>query len=109
VKAPKTTKRASLPRACDFTREFAKDWHRLERAGRFDLTRMKRAMMMLIANDEPLGAEWLDHPLKSQWAGHRECHAGGGFLLIYHVNEEAGPGGTIVFVRAGTHAELFRE
>jgi len=109
VKPPKKNKRAALPRACDFSRQFAKDWHRLERAGRFDLSRMKQAMMLLVANDEPLGPEWLDHPLKGEWAGHRECHAGGDFLLIYHVDDKAGPGGTIVFVRAGSHADLFRE
>jgi mRNA interferase YafQ len=109
LKPPKKNKRAALPRACDFTKEFAKDWHRLERAGRFDLVRMKQAMLLLVANDGPLGPEWLDHPLKGEWAGYRECHVGGDFLLIYHLNDMAGPGGTIVFVRAGTHAELFRE
>lgn len=108
MKPPKKDKRASLPRACDFSKEFAKDWHRLARAGRFDLARVKRAMVLLVANDEPLGPEWLDHPLKGDWAGHRECHAGGNFLLIYHINDK-GPGGSIVFVRAGTHAELFQE
>lgn len=109
MKTPKKSKRTHLPRACDFSRQFVKDWQRLERAGRFDLVRMKRAMVLLVANDEPLGPEWLDHPLRGEWAGHREYHAGGDFLLIYHVNEKAGPGGTIVFVRAGTHAELFGE
>lgn len=102
-------KRAALQRACDFTKAFAKDWQRLSKTGRFDLGRMKEAMLLLVANDRPLGPEWLDHPLKGEWAGHRECHAGGDFLLIYHVNDKAGPGGTIVFVRAGTHADLFRE
>lgn len=104
----KKDKRAPLPRACDFSKQFVKDWHRLLRAGRFDLGRIKQAMMLLVANDGPLPPEWRDHPLKGDWAGHRECHAGGDLLLIYHVLEQ-GPGGTIIFVRAGTHAELFRE
>ena len=73
------------------------------------MARMKRAMLLLIANDEPLGPEWLDHPRKGDWSGQRECHAGGNFLLIYHGNETSGPNGTIVFARAGTHAELFGE
>ncbi|WP_328984097.1 type II toxin-antitoxin system mRNA interferase toxin, RelE/StbE family [Thiorhodovibrio winogradskyi] len=38
---------------------------------------------LLIAKDAPLGFEWLDHPLKVDWADHRECHIGGDFLLIY--------------------------
>ena len=27
--------------------------------------------MLLVANDEPLGPEWLDHPLQGDWADHR--------------------------------------
>ena len=37
------------------------------------------------------------------------CHIGGDFLLIYEVEDGGGKGGAIVFVRAGKHAELFRE
>ena len=69
------------------------------------MRRLKEAMLLLVANDGPLGAEWLDHPLKGQWASHRECHIGGDFLLIYQLSD-AGDG--IVFTRAGTHSELFR-
>ena len=70
---------------------------------------LKEAMLLLIANDAPLGPEWLDHPLKGEWAGYRECHIGGDFLLIYEVDDQAGKRGTIIFVRAGTHADLFSE
>lgn len=70
---------------------------------------LKRAMLLIAANDGPLGSEWKDHPLKGDWSRHRECHVGGDFLLIYYLNEEADPSGTVVFVRAGTHSELFRE
>ena len=68
------------------------------------MTRLKEAMMLLISNNAPLSAEWFDHPLKGNWADHRECHIGGDFLLIYQVE-----GNAINFVRAGTHAELFSE
>jgi len=30
------------------------------------MNRLKEAMLLLIANDGPLGAEWLDHPLKGE-------------------------------------------
>lgn len=63
-------------------------------------------MLLLVSNDAPLGPEWRDHPLKGEWASHRESQIGGDFLLIYRLDEKAG---AIVFVRAGTHAELFRE
>ena len=61
-------------------------------------------MLALIANDAPLGPEWLDHPLKGEWAGYRECHIGGDFLLIYKLDADL-----IIFVRTGTHADLFGE
>jgi mRNA interferase YafQ len=98
------SKRATLPRASDYTRLFLKDWERLSRSGRYDLGRLKEAMLCLIANEAPLGPEWLDHALKGEWADHRECHIGGDFLLIYQLD-----GSTISFVRAGTHADLFGE
>jgi mRNA interferase YafQ len=63
---------------------------------------LKRVMMLMIANDAPLGPEWLDHPLKREWADHRECPIGGNFPLIYQVLDNL-----INFVRAGTHADLF--
>jgi len=70
------------------------------------MNRLKEAMLLLIANDEPLGPEWLDHSLRGDWNGYRECHIGGDFLLIYKLDDD-GKIGQIVFVRAGTHAELF--
>ncbi len=73
------------------------------------MNRLKEAMLLLIANDGLLGPEWLDHPLKGDWAGYRECHVGGDFLLIYELDEEGAKGGSIVFVRTGTHADLFQD
>jgi len=103
-KKPASSKRTLLPRAAGYTKAFQKDWERPSRSGRYDMKRLKEAMLLLIANDTPLGPEWLDHPLKGDWADHRECHIGGDFLLIYQVD-----GSTINFVRAGTHADLFEE
>jgi mRNA interferase YafQ len=108
LKKTAKSKRAALPRAADYTRSFRKDWERLSRSGRFDMNRLKEVMMMLIANDEPLGPEWLDHALKGEWIGHRECHVGGDFLLAYKIGE-TGKDDFIIFVRAGTHADLFQE
>lgn len=96
------SKRAPLPRASDYSKSFLKDWKRLAHSGRHDLTRLKQAMLLLVANDGPLGPEWLDHPLTGNWADHRECHIGGNFLLIYQVD-----GNLINFVRAGSHADMF--
>jgi len=92
-----------LPRASDYAKAFLRDWQRLSHSGRFELVRLKEAMMLLvIANNAPLGPEWLDHPLKGEWANHRECRIGGDFLLIYQIEAN-----TINLVRSGTHSELF--
>lgn len=70
------------------------------------MKQLKQVMMLLIGNDGPLGEEWLDHPLTGNWSDHRECHIGGDFLLIYRLDKR-GKEEIIVFVRTGTHAELF--
>ena len=57
------SKRARLPRTADYSRTFLKDWDRLTRSGRYDMNRLKEVMVLLIANDGPLGAEWRDHAL----------------------------------------------
>lgn len=99
---PPSSRRAVPPRSAEFTKRFLKDWERLNRSGRFDMVRLKEVVLLLIANDAPLGPEWLDHGLKGNWANHRECHVGGDFLVVYRIEED-----TVVFVRTGTHAELF--
>jgi mRNA interferase YafQ len=102
LKKPASAKRTSFPRAAAYTKSFVKDWEKLSRSGRYDMRQLKEAMLLLIANEAPLGPEWLDHPLKGEWADHRECHIGGDFLLTYQPS-----GNQLNFVRAGTHAELF--
>jgi mRNA interferase YafQ len=102
LKKTANPKRAVPPRLSNYTKVFLKDWQRLSHSGRYDMTRLKEAMLLLIANDAPLGPEWLDHALKGEWSDHRECHIGGDFLLIYQSTENR-----INFVRAGTHSELF--
>ena len=107
-KSTRVSKRASLPRAVEFAREFFRDWERLTHSGRYDMNRLKAVMLLLVANDAPLPPEWLDHALTGEWANHRECHAGGDFLLIYRlaVNGKR-KSETVYFTRTGTHADLF--
>ena len=100
-------KRTHLPRSSDYTKQFLKDWQRLARSGQFDLKKLKKVMIRLIENEEPLGPEWKEHELIGNWQGFRECHVGGDFLLIYKLHKTAKIE-TIVFIRAGTHSELFR-
>lgn len=99
------SKRASIPRLFTLHKQFKKDWERLNRSGRYDMYALKQVMLLLIANDQPLPAEYLDHELKGEYQGFRECHIGGDFLLIYYVDEKHNE---IEFARIGTHSELFK-
>lgn len=96
-------RQATLPRKNDHTKAFLKDWHGLQHRG-INLASLREVMVLLIANEGPLSAEWKDHLLKGEWGDCRECHAGGDLLLIYRL---ANSDTEIVFTRAGTHAELF--
>lgn len=98
-------KRAKQPRRSDRTKTFVKDWERLSHSGRFDLRRLKAAMLLIIANDGPLPPEYNDHLLRGELAHCRECHIGGDFLLVYELRGDD----EVLFVRTGTHSELFKE
>ena len=97
-----TNKRARLPLQSYYERGLTKDRQRLTRSGRYNMNNLTEVMLLLIANTGPLPPEWKDHELVGDWTGHRECHAGGGFLLIYRLHDDK-----LVFVRAGTHADFF--
>ena len=101
------SKRTNPPREFTRTKEFHKDWQRLAHSGRYNLNSLKEIMLLLIDNAAPLSAEYLDHSLTGKWLSHRECHIGGDFLLIYKI-DDSGKDGRIVFVRTGTHTELFK-
>jgi len=100
------SKRTSEIRTSDFTKKFKKDWERLSLSGRYDMKKLKEVMLLLISNEGPLGPEWSDHQLSGNWEGYRECHVGGDFLLIYQI-ETRDKEELIMFVRTGTHADLF--
>jgi len=104
--SPKKNKRVNFPRFFERDKAFMKDWNRLSCSGRYDMRRLREAMMFLVDNDESFGAEWADHALKGQWSSFRECHIGCDFLMIYKVEIEQSSE-IAYFTRAGTHAELF--
>jgi mRNA interferase YafQ len=43
------------------------------------------------------------HPLKGEYSDCRECHIEPDWLLIYLIKETS-----IIFIRTGTHADLFK-
>ena len=100
------SKRTNPPRDSRKDDKFLKDWERLSRSGKHDMNVLKEAMMLLIANDAPLPAEWRDHKLKGKTEEIRECHVKGDLLLLYQVYDDK-DGGLVMFLGAGTHSELF--
>lgn len=102
MKKQSVARRAALPRASDYTKEFRKDWDRYNKAGRMDMNRAIELMTLIILK-QPLGPEWADHPFSGdEWNGAREAHIGGDFLLVYDADDDF-----VEFVRLGTHSELF--
>ena len=84
------------------TKQFERDFKLLVRQGR-DLAKLKLVMHRL-ANQEPLEIRHHDHPLTGNWIGHRDCHIGPDWLLIYKVDRDAEE---IIFIRTGSHSDLF--
>ncbi|MDP1859145.1 MAG: type II toxin-antitoxin system YafQ family toxin [Gemmatimonadaceae bacterium] len=83
------------------TRQFRRDVRRARKRG-WDIDHLQRTMERLL-NDEVLETRYACHPLRGGFAGHWECHVGPDFLLIWYRSGDD----EIVFVRAGSHADLF--
>ena len=90
-------------RAFSRTTQFKKDVKLAKRRGK-DLEKLKAVLDLLIAGDG-LPAQFKDHPLRGNFAGSRDCHIEGVWVLIYTLTEN---GGHVRFERNGTHSDLFR-
>lgn len=70
-----------------------------------DLKRMKPAIQAIVNGDEDLlKTKYRNHPLTGQWAGFRELHIEGDWLLVYFID---GDELVLVLTRTGTHDELY--
>jgi mRNA interferase YafQ len=86
----------------EYTRLFKKDFKRCEKRG-LDMEEIQ-AVMSRLAADERLEPRFRDHILKGSYEGFGECHIRPDWLLVYLKQENRN---AIVFVRTGTHADLF--
>jgi mRNA interferase YafQ len=84
----------------EHSNQFERDVERARRRGK-DLSRL-RAVMDALLEPRPLEPRHHDHKLKGRWVGYRECHVEPDWLLIYKPLASA-----ILFVRTGTHQDLF--
>ena len=83
------------------TSQFKTDYKKVQRSGRHDMQALK-TVMEKIRNQESLEEKYHDHPLKGEHQDLRDCHIEGDWLLLYRID-----GDTVVFIRLGTHSELF--
>jgi mRNA interferase YafQ len=71
-----------VARTLNETAQFKRDKKRIKGSGRYVWEKM-RAVVKELMNDRPLHARDRDHELSSDYAGVRERHIEGDWLLIY--------------------------
>ena len=57
----------------------------------------------ILAETGTLPAKYNDHKLTGNWAGYRECHITGDWLLIYRIEKDKL---ILTLTRTGTHSDL---
>ena len=87
-----------------YSKQFRKDFKRLQRGHFFPLQEFNSALDSLI-NGVPLGARFLNHKLSGTWRDCYECHLRPDMLFIYTIEKETN---FIYLLRLGSHTELFK-
>ena len=84
------------------TVKFQRDLKRIKKRG-YNIGLLTEVIKKLAAGDK-LEKRYLDHPLKGNLKGCRECHITPDWLLIYEIS-----GATLILylTRTGTHADLY--
>lgn len=88
--------------AIEYTKQFKRDLKKAKKQGK-DLDYLKIIMKKII-DEKDLPQKVRDHALTGNWKYFRELHLEPDWLLIYRVYKEEN---LVVFVRNGSHAELF--
>jgi mRNA interferase YafQ len=63
-----------------------------------------KEVMKYIEYEKTLNPRYKNHPLSSNWNGHRELHIEPAWLLIYKMLPKEK---LVIFVCTGTHSDLF--
>lgn len=88
--------------AIEYTTQFKRDLKKAKKRG-YNLTALRK-IMQLIEYEKPLPDKLKNHTLTGSWSHHNELHIAPDWLLIYRL---ASTIKTVVFVRTGTHSDLF--
>ena len=83
-----------------YLKSFEKELARDKKRGK-DFSKMKKVMSMLL-QEEQLPVKYRNHKLKGEFEGYWECHVEPDWLLVYKKTNTH-----IIFVRTGTHSDLF--
>jgi len=87
--------------AAIYQKQFEKDIKKAKKRGH-DMAKLKHIILKLL-EEKSLPTKNRNHKLKGNFKGYWECHIGPDWLLIYKKVPNA-----IIFVRTGTHADLFK-
>lgn len=90
-------------RTISYTSRFKRDYRR-EKSGKHGklLDRLLHPVFEMLANDEILPKNLVDHPLNGEWADCRDCHVKPDLVLIYRKPDND----TLELIRLGSHSEL---
>lgn len=84
----------------EYSTRFKKDMKRYQQ--KQDVIDAFNEVIQLLLKKKKLPKKNVDHPLKGNYFGHRECHVKPDVLLIYKVKDD-----TLAVERIGSHSELF--
>ena len=79
---------------------FKKDYKRMQKRGK-DIKKLQEIILILL-DEKPLPVKFMDHALKHNLEGYRDCHIEPDWVLVYAVKD-----GELWLSRTGTHADVF--
>lgn len=86
------------------TGQFKKDFKLIVKR-KYDILKLETVLFQLIKG-EKLPIKYKEHPLKSNYKGHFDCHIEPDWLLIFKRDDTAK---LITLVRTGTHSDIFKK
>lgn len=84
------------------TSQFKKDF-KLALKRNCDIKKLQYVITVL-ANGDTLPESYLDHSLRGDYSGYRECHVEPDWLLVYKITESVL---ILTLYRTGSHSDLF--
>lgn len=86
-----------------YSRQFKKDFKRVQRQPRFDLAQLEVVLHQL-QKEISLEPKYRLHKLQGKFTGCYECHVQPDIVLIFEVDYSEG---MLYLLRIGSHSELF--